>query len=258
MSFIRYLAPPSVSFAPEDYVIWLDANDLGTITDTVDGVSQWNDKSGADNHVYQILTLSQRPTLILNDYNSKPAVSFDKAAFTSMTTELFTTNWTSNRCSAFTVMSWTDSVDSGQLVSTDSFLGGNAWDSNHRMVVFWWYFDEWTGAANNVYPAGVDLATSTPGMLSHFLDGTNQYLSINGVDSTPSTQLMTGMDIDRIRIGAGWPFYNVTAKLYELMIFNRNLTTEERQYIEGYLSWKWALDGSFLPIGHPYKSSAPV
>jgi hypothetical protein len=36
------------------------------------------------------------------------------------------------------------------------------------------------------------------------------------------------------------------------------LSSTDREYIEGYLSWKWAGDGSFLPVGHPYKSAAPT
>jgi hypothetical protein len=33
--------------------------------------------------------------------------------------------------------------------------------------------------------------------------------------------------------------------------------TDTREKIEGYLAWKWGLEGN-LPIGHPYKSAAPT
>jgi hypothetical protein len=39
-----------------------------------------------------------------------------------------------------------------------------------------------------------------------------------------------------------------------IMVQSTNTTT--RQLIEGYLAWKWGLQGS-LPVGHPYISAAP-
>ena len=44
----------AVSFLPDevdDMIVWFDANDSDTITEISDAVSQWNDKSGQDNHV---------------------------------------------------------------------------------------------------------------------------------------------------------------------------------------------------------------
>ena len=35
------------------------------------------------------------------------------------------------------------------------------------------------------------------------------------------------------------------------------LSTDDRQRLEGYLAWKWGLQGS-LPGGHPYESAAPT
>jgi hypothetical protein len=35
------------------------------------------------------------------------------------------------------------------------------------------------------------------------------------------------------------------------------LPTAERQKIEGYLAWKWGLQGS-LPVGHPYENNPPT
>ena len=39
----------------------------------------------------------------------------------------------------------------------------------------------------------------------------------------------------------------------ELLVFSRNLSVTERQRIEGYLAWKWGLQGK-LPSTHPYKT----
>jgi hypothetical protein len=43
----------------------------------------------------------------------------------------------------------------------------------------------------------------------------------------------------------------------ELLFLDANITIENRQKIEGYMAWKWALQ-SVLPAGHPYKNAAPT
>jgi hypothetical protein len=43
----------------------------------------------------------------------------------------------------------------------------------------------------------------------------------------------------------------------EWVVFNSVLSTDNRQRIEGYLAWKWGLEGN-LPIGHPYKDAPPT
>lgn len=42
----------------------------------------------------------------------------------------------------------------------------------------------------------------------------------------------------------------------EVVILQNKPTTLNRQKVEGYLAWKWGIQGS-LPSGHPYKSAAP-
>jgi hypothetical protein len=43
----------------------------------------------------------------------------------------------------------------------------------------------------------------------------------------------------------------------EVLVYNVNHTTTQRQEVEGYLAWKWGLQAS-LPAGHPYLSAAPT
>jgi hypothetical protein len=44
--------------------------------------------------------------------------------------------------------------------------------------------------------------------------------------------------------------------LYEVLVYSQALSVSDRQKIEGYLAWKWGLQGS-LPANHPYKSAPP-
>jgi hypothetical protein len=45
--------------------------------------------------------------------------------------------------------------------------------------------------------------------------------------------------------------------MYELLNYDGELTTTQREKIEGYLAWKWGLQ-STLPPNHPYKTAAPT
>lgn len=56
--------------------LWLDASDSATITASGGSVSQWNDKSGAGNHVTQG-TSSMQPTTGTTTLNGLNVVSFD-------------------------------------------------------------------------------------------------------------------------------------------------------------------------------------
>lgn len=46
-------------------------------------------------------------------------------------------------------------------------------------------------------------------------------------------------------------------KYCELLMFSGTLATQDRQTVEGYLAWKWGLQGG-LPLTHPYKFINPA
>lgn len=47
-----------------------------------------------------------------------------------------------------------------------------------------------------------------------------------------------------------------TGDIGEVLILSTALSSTNRQKLEGYLAWKWGIQGN-LPAGHPYKSAAP-
>jgi len=51
--------------------------------------------------------------------------------------------------------------------------------------------------------------------------------------------------------------HTVEGMIGEVLVFARVLSDTDRQLVEGYLAWKWGLEGD-LPSGHPYKSAAPL
>jgi hypothetical protein len=52
--------------------------------------------------------------------------------------------------------------------------------------------------------------------------------------------------------GGGQPW----GTLQELILYSTTLLISQRQQVEGYLAWKWGLQGS-LPSSHPYKLFPP-
>lgn len=77
---------PAITWNPAELgsslTLWLDASDISTITkDGSDYVSQWNDKSGNSNHVYQS-TGSLQPLYSSSNSvaNNRPAIVFPNSA----------------------------------------------------------------------------------------------------------------------------------------------------------------------------------
>jgi hypothetical protein len=75
-------------------------------------------------------------------------------------------------------------------------------------------------------------------------NGTSTY---SGASSSGNN--MTGLAINH------WG-ENSDCDVAEIVLYSVLLNTTQIQYIEGYLAWKWGLQAN-LPVGHPYRSSAP-
>lgn len=81
-----------VTFSPLVYspMLWLDTNDLPTITkDGVDKVSQWDDKSGNNNNATQV-TPARQPLLVLDSLNNKHVINYNRSNKNYMSTSY---NW---------------------------------------------------------------------------------------------------------------------------------------------------------------------
>jgi len=111
----------------------------------------------------------------------------------------------------------------------------------------------------NTITSSFNINTSTTSKIFYF-NGTStlQYNeSVNGtvVSNTSitnyndsGTQIHIGMVSDNTSNTNGF-----IGNISEILIFNKTLTTTERQNIEGYLAWKWALVTN-LPTSHPYSN----
>ena len=79
---------------------------------------------------------------------------------------------------------------------------------------------------------------------------------VNGTLNYTASGTYNQQAADGYGINIGGHFgYNVSETFYlaEFLVYNEYLTDSQYQQVEGYLAWKWGLQGN-LPAGHPYKN----
>jgi hypothetical protein len=98
----------------------------------------------------------------------------------------------------------------------------------------------------------VQTSLTTPNNVTLIRDGTT------AVGSTPGNLIATndGFTVGSQRGGAVGNYYT-NMSVGEILVFYTNISTADRQRIEGYLAWKWGLQAN-LPSEHPFKTRAPI
>jgi hypothetical protein len=113
----------------------------------------------------------------------------------------------------------------------------------------------------------VDVAFDTPFILCKTFTGTSYSTILNG--GTASGSLAFSGNFSTSRFGFGRDAGNVDGsapnfsyaywggRVGEVLVYNAALPLTDRQTVEGYLAWKWGLQGN-LPTSHPYKELNPA
>ena len=250
-------------------VLWLDGADSSTLSLSGTSVTQWSDKSIALNHA-NIVT-STPPTYS----SSSKAVVFTAANSTGIRGNMSSS---STNASVFIVSSYTYNSGSvanprlfilGSNNSTDNNMIGqlNIIDQSSQYVVT--YLGNGSGNAFGVgnYQSGGSISLGTPYMYTNIstYSGTayTNLTLVNGVTGTYTSKSGT-MSPNSSYVGSynrysvGTYIYTTpgpngdafNGNVYEVIVFNTNLGTPQRQQVEAYLSQKWGLT-STLPSGHP-------
>jgi len=230
-----------------------DASDTGTITESSNQVSQWNDKTGNGWHLTQGNSSLQplTNTVTINGLNT---ILFDNSDDQMLITGNPTTG--SDDLSLFFVVKQTAiPVNSAWLFSAGSgssrFLAHAPWTEGE------FYFDVGgTQPPNRIFDAGVNV-TAGEELISNFVvefgaspngkqqiwkNGSVLVEDDSGETFTRGTNMVIGVRSD-LAIG-------------EFLLIHGIVTQSDRQKIEGYLAHKWGQTAS-LPAGHPYKTIAP-
>lgn len=235
-------------------VLWLDASDATTITQSSGNISQWRDKSTSA----LTATATNNPTLVANIQNGFPGISFDGSTqYFNLGNNL---NMGTNQIYIFVVSKFNSTAD-GAIIGKSLYGSAGARYSLLRSGAMIPLIEASGGAVNN---SGLNADTSTSARLLNMVwDRSTIYLYQNGssvfsVGLSDSSNLTTG---NSLLIGAyqngsgGTPpatglFMN--GYIHEILMYFTStaspLGDTARQQIESYLAQKWGLT---LGTGHP-------
>ena len=270
----------TVSPYAQNLVAWFDAANVNSITPVDntrtagsvlnnDRVFSWANLGGSLGTAANLTqaTSAQQPVFVANAQNGLPGMQFigdvnsNISATITITQTQLSTYSTNNELTIFTVYRHTDTS------SANTYIFNILNTSETRVALQRSYW--------NINQNG-----SPPGSSSNFtttFDPTNEkaYINIMRRSGSTMTNRMTGNgtqiitsnssgnlaltgSFDQICMG----HYRSTdtnadqrfkGYFHELVIFRSALTDQDIQQIEGYLAWKWGLQGS-LPTRHAYKN----
>jgi len=239
-------------------IFWFDANDSACVySGTTSAVTGLRDKSGVGNNATNV-TGTAVAKITSNAINGLPALYLDNTGFTGTMT-IYTGNvWSfyflTNVISTAAAYGRLLAVGNNTVINDFQFVGSfllALQAANVNQVAIY---------RNSMIGSSSSITLNVPCIFSGYFDGTNVYFFLNG---TLITQGSSTGAFSNNRFGIGC---NSSAsppetcdKIYigEILLYQTAHTTSDRQKLEGYLAWKWGLQGN-LPAGHPYKSAAPV
>lgn len=239
--------------------LWLDAADLGTITATPDGVSQWNDKSGNSRNATQDTALAQPDsggskndlnTITLNGtsefFNLGTGLDWMAGGdgnATHTTFVVLNVSSYSNLYGAANGSAADASLHIGFLNANNYRL--NRWANDYNPAITTNFMaDEfnimrwaWVEAGGkSVYANTLEEATGTAG----------------GQIGSSLSAMAGGGRIGNV-VGQGF----IGAEICEIVMVAGAPDQDTTDRIEGYLAWKWG-EVDNLPADHPYKNEAPM
>lgn len=243
--------------------LWLDAADSSTVlAGASDNVYQWNDKSGNDYHAVQASDSSQALTGA-NVINGKNTITFNDNDYYKVNTAIFNTRATMNASIFIVLRKLNEETDFDAVLggrngsSTLSYfelgLHNNVGRFNTRSSPFLDTNNHGDLMETDVRNSVVLMAQTTSTTLKCYANG--------DLESDLSTTTMTPTTgNDGVNIGHRFDSGGsggLVGLIGEVIIYQDiDLSTDDRQKIEGYLAHKWGLE-SDLPDSHPFKIAAP-
>lgn len=220
---------------------WFDASVTSSVTTVSGAVSQWDDLSGNANHATQA-TAGNRPDSVTD------GVQFTRANSDRMVVSNL--NNATPRCYGVVITRSSNLVDQAIVGGTADGFGFEISVTSNKI------------AASDIWRTQYLLSTGSlsTSMSVALVNATTSAarVSINGTGNTnTSARTFTGTEMFLgVEKNTSSNFANhLGATLHEVVIA-ASQTTAMQQVIEGYLAWKWALQGD-LPNDHPYKNIRP-
>jgi hypothetical protein len=226
--------------------LWLDAADRSTLTLSGSNITQWRDKSP---NAFTVSNNGSNPpgTVLGAQFNNLPVVSFPSNSQMNVTMAIPN----SNSRSLFYVARASSAGSSfvmplGSLSTNgnESYFIPNATSTNFnaldRQGVITTCSFTYTGGSTQDTVFMLGAVAGTAGTIN----GNTQSITTSAPNFATASITYT---ISR-------SLYTRTWELGEMILFNVNLDTAQRQQVEAYLAWKWGLVGN-LPTAHPYKTA---
>lgn len=231
---------------------WVDSQTRSSIVLQNDKVVSWNDKTSGGNNY----TTSDNITSHENDtINGRPAINFTTQSMSMLSPPKSRTNST---ISVFMIVNHT--VSPGTTMNSELFMASDDFKrldifSNTRNVGE--YLSLNAGYAMQL-SSGKKIVGNGPCIISTIVGTTQSSMFLNGdITNISSTANGTGT-LYGLPGTYGWRLSGAGFKGYmgEVLVYDTEISAENRQKIEGYLAWKWGLVDK-LPSSHPYKNVAP-
>ena len=238
--------------------LWLDAADTSSASLTLSGnnVTTWKDKSGTGNNATANTGTVTTNSTQINGLNT---IRFAANSFLNIASFAMTAN-----ISVFAVLRGVTAQGTGP--KGYFFLGNGAQPS------FFIYtlppssgslagpFSAWVASTGetNWYMPSSDYFLNNPGFI--YTDNSTSYVNGSQLTFNPnraSVPNAVSAGTYSIQVGGRGLGDSLDFDFAECIFYNRTITTNERQQIEGYLAWKWGTKSS-LPITHPYYSVPPL
>ena len=230
--------------------LWLDAEDDQSIILNGATVSQWNDRSGNGRNATQA-TAANQPTYTTAGLNNKPILTFNG------TTNVMSVDLSFVADASYSVLAVTARTSNR---ANNFFIGGNSQLTNRQLIAGWISDLSFVYAqfGNDVSVTVPGYTVTTPLIFALGLNtsvGRNVYLDGTLGNSNTNTTALISNTGGVLGAWSNNTFYQ--GYIAELAITTGVLSVDNRQKLEGYLAWKWGLQGN-LPEGHPYKSFPPT
>lgn len=228
--------------------MWFDASDSNSFTLNGSSVSEWRDKSGNGRHATQA-TSGNQPTYTTNTLNGKPVVTFGTGGAKSLV--LPNISIASAPTSVFLVLN--DTKNTGHEVAFVVNGGSGTLLSilltNHPNTNKWGTYTNTDVEANGSIGSSYVIASVQN-------DGTNFFFYKDGTsDGSPTYSSNNAFSSSYLGSDQYGSYFG--GNIAEVVFCTSNLSTQDRQNVEGYLARKWGLTNN-LPVNHPYKSVAPT
>jgi hypothetical protein len=247
--------------------LWMDAADSNTLTlSGGTAITQWRDKSSSG-AVFALVSTSPN-TSTINGYRS--VLIANAANGTSVTTnQSLRSNdsvaylTTPGQFAGFIVATYT-------ATSVNNVIQDNANSNNFNIGTFNQYsvtINSSATTSGQFYGANsssrvllgftYDPTLASGSRVATFYSGTAGSVGGTGTATAYTNQLRLNGPISSIN-------GNQNLHFHEILLYSASLSTTERQQVEGYLAWKWGIQGGgtapvvSLPTAHPYSSNTSI